>query len=341
MLVRDIGEFQLIDVLAQKIGERAAQGGVEGFRLRLGIGDDAAAWDSPAGASVMTTDTMVEGVHFGLDHIGWPDLGWKAVAVNLSDIAAMGCAPLYSMVTLGLRGDLPVDGVAEMYQGMMDACERFGGEVVGGDVVSSPVFFITVAMLGAAVDTGAGGSSNVRFLTRGSASPGDKIGVTGHLGCSAAGLRMLLRGLSFDKETFGHLRAAHNRPVPRVSAGMLLLREGVTAAIDVSDGLVDDLRKLCKESGVGAVIHSESVPIDDYLRTAYPDESLDLALGGGEDYELLFAAPAHVMNQVTSKCEAPVSVIGEIVEGPEGVRVLAQDGRSIKVDQGGWDHFRK
>ena len=345
MLVKDVGETKLIETLAEAVAEENA-GCVEslrqrGFRLRLPIGDDAAAWDGTTGVHILTTDTMVEGVHFNLDQIGWKDLGWRSQAVNLSDVASMGCAPLGSAITLGLRGDLPVEGLVEMYRGMMEACQRHGGAIVGGDIVRSPVFFVTVALEGVSVVyTGADVHAD-RLLTRDSASVGDKIAVTGSLGCSGGGLRMLTEGLGFDEETNRHLREAHQRPSPRVDQGMALAQYGVATAIDISDGLVDDLGKLCEASGVAGVIRSERVPADEILRGAYPDDWLTLALSGGEDYELLFTAPPDVMDVVEDMLDVPVSVIGEIVEGPPRVTVLDREGHVMGMESGGWDHFRR
>ncbi len=340
MLVKDMGEFGLIDTLAQAIaaenGRLIERAGRRGFRVRVSIGDDAAAWEAPSGLSVMTTDTMVEGVHFNLGQIGWRDLGWKSLAVNLSDVAAMGCAPLFSLITLGLRGELPVDGLVEMYKGMLDAHRGFGGAIVGGDIVSSPAFFVTVALEGAAAGGGA-------LLSRHTAAPADKIAVTGRLGCSGGGLRMMLEGRThqYDAETASHLREAHNRPTPRVAEGMALAEGGVLAAMDISDGLMDDLGKMCRASGVGAVVRSELAPADDYLKRAYPDDWLSLALGGGEDYELLFAAPQDVIDRVSPMLDAPVTVIGDIVKAPLEVKVLDSEGNAMNVASGGWDHFRQ
>ena len=343
MQVSDLGEFELIERLAKIVGADSPSSAVNlpvpGFRTRLSIGDDATAWDAPAGSTVLTTDTMVEGVHFDLDRIGWTDLGWKSLAVNLSDVAAMGCAPLYSTVTLGLRGELPVSGLEQMYHGILDASREYGGQVVGGDVVRSPVFFVSVAMVGAARAAEEGEGQEPLLLTRGAARPGDRIAVTGSLGCSAGGLRMMRDELSFDEETTAHLADAHHRPVPRVGEGTLLVEYGVAAAMDVSDGLVDDLRKLCEASGVGGVVHAARVPADQFLRRAYPDDWLSLALSGGEDYELLFTAPQRVMDAVAALLEVPVSVIGEIVDEPRGVAVLDEDGSPVAVEHGGWDHF--
>ena len=347
MLVGDIGERRLIEVLALTVAARNV-GPLEsltarGFRLKVSIGDDAAAWHGPAGLRVLTTDTLVEGVHFSRDYMEWRDLGWKSLAVSLSDIAAMGCLPVYSVITLGLPRDTPVEGVTEMYQGMLDACEQVGGAIVGGDVVRSPVLFITVSMEGAAVGSGDDSrgtdSPAADLLTRDSAVPGDKIAVTGSLGCSAGGLRALENALNFDAGTIKHLRDAHCRPVPRVPQGLSLARHGVSTAMDISDGLVDDLGKLCEASGVGAVIHSERVPVDDVLKNAYPDDWLVLALSGGEDYELLFCGPSAVVERAAEVLDVDVTVIGEIVDGDRKVSVIDERGDDVPVGRPGWDHF--
>ncbi|MCH8185379.1 MAG: thiamine-phosphate kinase [Chloroflexi bacterium] len=340
MDVGDIGEFELIDRLAATIAAegKASIAAIEGhgFRLRLAVGDDAAAWDARSGVQVLTTDTMVEGVHFDLAYTGWRDLGWKAVAVNLSDVAAMGCTPLYSIVTLGLRDDLPVEGLVEMYRGMLDVSGRIGGGIVGGDVVRSPVFFVTLAMQGVAADT-----DDPTLLTRHSASAGDAVAVTGHLGCSAGGLRAMSDPtLRIAGETKAHLEAAHNRPVPRVPEGLGLVAHGITTAMDVSDGLVDDLGKICAASGVGAVIHSDRLPADRYLREAFPDDWLELALGGGEDYELLFTGSPELVRRCAGSLKVPVSIIGQIVQG-SAVKVLDGRGQELEVRSRGWDHLAR
>ena len=215
MLVRNTSEFALIELMALAFEARGAPGphGQErlGYLLLKGIGDDAAVWDGPAGPMVAATDTMVEGVHFRLDTTTWDNLGWKAMAVNLSDIAAMGCEPLYALVTVGLRGDIPVAGLESMCSGMAEAGREYGCAVVGGDTVSSPVLFATVAVTGAPPE---GGDSPL--LSRSAAVPGDVIAVTGSLGCSAGGLRMRQQGLRLPADVSAHLSEAHDRPVPRV-----------------------------------------------------------------------------------------------------------------------------
>lgn len=348
MFVADIGEFELIAHLESSIRARnAAQ--VErlrsrGVRVDLGIGDDAAAWSYPRGVVVATTDAMVENVHFTPATTPWRRLGWKALASNLSDVGAMGCAPTFALVTLGLRADLPVAGLTEMYDGMMDALEYSGGALVGGDVVHSETFFVSVSLEGLSAPDGA-------TLRRDAARPGDVIGVTGHLGCSAAGLRLLLdtdgrSGARLESATRDHLVAAHNRPLPRVAEGAALARAGVRCAMDVSDGLAADLAKLCAASGVSARIEASRLPADPHLRAAFPREWMRLALTGGEDYELVFTAPAETMDEAKLELgegAGGITVIGEISDGfgGSGVAVIDADGGEVMLDSGGWDHFNQ
>ena len=329
MFVKDLGEFQLIDLLATALGTE--HNPTAGGRLMLSIGDDAAAWEGSDDATVLTTDTMVEGVHFSLEWTDWESLGWKAMATNQSDIAAMGCTPRYAVVSLGLRGDLPVEGLTEMYRGIAAACSANGGAVVGGDIVRSPTFFVTVAMTGSA-------EGDEPLLTRDAARAGDLIAITETLGASAGGLQLSRDGMALNGEADAYLRSTHNRPAPRVREGRTLRTLGVSAAIDISDGLVADLGKFSVASGVSIDLLADSVPVDDRLKRAFPDEWLTLALSGGEDYELAFAAPAEIVELAAKNLDVRVTSIGHVREG-EGVRVLNADGAEIPVDRGGWDHF--
>lgn len=346
MLVGEIGEFKLIERLARSIERRNRAVSSDltpaGSAIKIGIGDDAAAWSTGAGITVATTDTMVDGVHFVLDLIPWRDLGWKAMAVNLSDIAAMGCIPAYALVTLGLHESLSVEGLEEMYAGMVDACEANGVIIAGGDIVKSPVFFITVAIEGQA-PTGVASSSETALLRRDAVSPGDVVAVTGHLGCSAGGLKLIsgsgTTGGIGDAAAEDHLKQAHFRPTPRVAEGIALVGAGVRAAIDISDGLLDDLGKLCRASEVSATVRAHDLPMDATLNLAFPDNQIDLAMAGGEDYELLFTAPEGIVSRITHILETPVTVIGEIEEGPSHVTVLDEAGTVMPVKDGGWDHF--
>ena len=335
MFVRDVGEFGLIDRLARRIAEAGVlpppTPAATAFPLRLGIGDDAAAWGANDATELLTTDTLVQGVHFTPKTSGWHDLGWKAMAVNLSDIAAMGGTPLYATVTLGLAGDALVGDLDALYDGMLEACRTYGATIVGGDVVRSPVFFVTVALTGTASGP---------VMTRSGARPGDQLGVTGTLGGSAAGLALLQRGKGDASAVARSLRRAHRRPEPRLAEGRALVASGVRCAMDVSDGLVADIGKLCGASGVSAHVEAGLVPVHRGARDAFPEDALGMALGGGEDFELLFAAPAATLAGVLDVLPSGGTVIGTIVEGSEGrVTVTDPDGRPVPAPGGGWDHF--
>ena len=185
--VIDIGEFGLISRLSAQVEEaHLVSPRIDGFELKAGIGDDAAAWTA-LGTAVATTDTMVEGVHFTRATIPWADLGWRVWAANLSDIAAMGAVPTVGIVTLGLPGDLPIQAIDELYRGMLEACRCYQTLIVGGDVVSSRDVFVTIAMHGVC---------EAEPLRRNAARPGDAVAVTGPLGGSRAGLQSLLRGIA-------------------------------------------------------------------------------------------------------------------------------------------------
>ncbi len=328
MKVSEIGEFGLIELLADIVS--ASHGWQP---VIIGIGDDAAAWQGDASIQLATTDTLVQGVHFHLETTTWRELGWKALAVNLSDIAAMGGCPRYALVSLGLPGDTEVEQVSDLYQGMVELARQFDVAIVGGDVISAPLLVITVTVLG-------GLEREDLILTRSAAMPGDQVAVTGWLGASSAGLKMLTHRLRFDAETTAFLKEAHLRPHPRVVEGQLLMLQGVRAAIDISDGLVADLLQLCKASKAGAQIRVDRVPIHPLLRAAFQDDSLDFALSGGEDYELLFSGNREVIERVRKAVSCPVTVIGEITPGKPGeVNLIDEAGRVFPRNSIGWRHF--
>ena len=250
----------------------------------------------------------------------------------MSDIAAMGGQPEYALVTLALPGDTQSEDMVSLYKGIMKMANHCGVALVGGDIVRAPQLVITITVLGSAAKEG--------LLTRSAAQPGDKIAVTNYLGNSAGGLRMLQTGLELDRRSTILLRQAHLRPVPRVEEGNLLVTHGVRAAIDISDGLVADLGHIGEMSGAAAIIHLEQLPIHPMLKRAFPKEHIGLALSGGEDYELLFTAPAEVVTEVQNTASCPITVIGEIVRGKHGqVTVLDAGGNAISLKEKGWDHF--
>jgi thiamine-monophosphate kinase len=328
MKVSELGEFGLIDMLA-KI---APQGGPE-HRMLVGIGDDAAAWRGDDSTVLATTDAMVEGVHF-VAGTPWWELGWKALAVNLSDIAAMGGVPGFALVNLSLPGDTEVDDVTQLYRGMADLANWHKVAIVGGNITSAPVVMIAVTVIGRGLTEG--------LLRRSAAVPGDRIAVTGCLGASAAGLKLLTGNLKLAPETAALLRKAHLQPQPRIPQGQALVRRGVRAAIDISDGLVADLGHICAASKVGATVRVDAVPIHPLVKEAFGKDSLRMALTGGEDYELLFTASERIMEDVRASlgADCPVTVIGEI-SGGTGVVLLGEDGKPYHIDGHGWDHFEK
>lgn len=333
-----MGEFPLIELVADLVGrgEKDAPASSAGGRLLIGIGDDASLWHCRNTFELATTDTLVAGVHFTVPEATWHELGWKALAINLSDIAAMGGLPRYCLVTLGLTAETAVEEVLQFYRGLLELAEPWGVVVAGGDFVASPVLTITVAVVGEA-PTALDGSPQV--LRRSAAQVGEAIAVTGHLGSSAGGCRLLSQKLSFDRETATWLRRAHLQPEPRLAEGRALVEAGIRAAIDVSDGLVDDLAKLCRASGVGARINLEAIPVHPKLQAAFPQDWREMALSGGEDYELLFAAPRETVADVARRVRVPITVIGQVMPG-QGVTVVDERDEALSIGKGGWDHFR-
>ena len=336
MRISDLGEFGLIELVQEWTREpgHLAEGAVSDVcRPVVDNGDDAAAvtFVRDHVTELYTTDTMVEGVHFTAETTPWRDLGWKAIASNVSDVAAMGGTPAFALVTLGLPSDTLVDDVRQLYEGMTEICREFGTRVIGGDMVRSPVGFITVALTGIAT-----GKPMVRTAAR----PGHLVGVTGPVGGSAGGLRTMLDAAGTSGPDAHQLAMVHRRPRPHVAEGQTLVANGVGSAMDVSDGLADDLAKLCAASGVAAVLWADKVPADPALQAVFPDDWLDLALYGGEDYVLLFTAPPATMTAVTNRLPDSAAIVGEIVDGKPGtVTVLDADGTPRVRGGAGWDHF--
>ncbi|HIM48725.1 MAG TPA: thiamine-phosphate kinase [Dehalococcoidia bacterium] len=342
MEIQELGEFGVIDLLTRMVVQQRGgpnHGADLSFKLTVDNGDDTAAWQTGKATELFTTDTVVEGVHFTRETTPWRDLGWKCIASNVSDIAAMGGLPMYALVTLGLPPETEVSELEQLYEGMMEISNEHGVAIVGGDMVRSPVVFITIGLTG--IHAG-------QPMLRSTARPGDQVAVTGYLGSSGGGLRLML-GAGHDsnlsdqvsEEAAEYLRVCHRRPRPAVAEGRILSASGVVTAMDVSDGLADDLSKLCRSSGLSARIHAGQVPVHPLLKQAYPDDYLDLALGGGEDYLLLFTAPAEVMALVMPQLSQGAAVVGELLPGEPGrVSVLDVDGSEMPASGAGWDHFR-
>ena len=336
MKVSELGEFGLIDLLA-KVADRTRDNQSSAWQnLIIGIGDDAAAWRGDASIQLVTVDSLIQDVHFSLDITPWQEAGWKALSVNLSDIAAMGGVPRYAVVSLALPDDTEVDDVTALYQGMAKLAREFGVAIVGGDISRAPQVALNITVLGSMLDR------NGNMLTRSGAKAGDKIAVTGNLGAASAGWEMLSGKLQFDDETSAHLKQAFLHPYPRINEGKLLLEQGVKTAIDISDGLVSDLGHICQASQLGARLEADSVPIDPAVRASFVDRALELALSGGEDYELLFTASAEVIDKTSRAAKCPITVIGDMVANKENrVALFDRQGNPFELSEGGWEHFRQ
>lgn len=331
--VKEVGEFQLIEKLA------AAVAGSGTDRLKLGIGDDAAVWSPRPGRDlVASTDMLVENVHFRLDWSDWRSLGYKALAANLSDVAAMGAVPRVVLVSLGLRGSERDREIIELYQGMQELAHPCGVSIAGGDISSSTALTIAITVIG----EGPSGCRTV--MTRSAARAGDLLAVTGPIGLAAAGLRVVEQRLNV-LDGSPAMREAFMRPTPRIAQGRIMVRAGVRAAMDLSDGLLGDLPKICGMSGVSAVIDLPLLPVPAAVKWAFTDWT-ELALRGGEDYELLFACSPVVFERVRGRfrrfrLREPVR-IGEITEpGEPGPVVRLRDaaGKLRDVEPGGFSHF--
>jgi len=317
-----VNEFELIR-------RHFARRGPQREDVPLGIGDDAALLAPPAGQALATTvDTLLGGVHFSPD-IPPADLGHKALAVNLSDLAAMGAEPAWATLSISLP---EADGawLAAFADGFFALAGRFGVQLVGGDTTRGPLA-VTVQLQGFVPADAA--------LRRGGARPGDHVFVTGSLGDAGAGLAIEQGRLAFTGPAADFLLARLHRPTPRVEAG-LALRGLASAAIDVSDGLGQDLGHILAASGVGAELEIAALPLSDELLASGIAQPWRLAAAAGDDYELCFTAPADAAPGVADALDCPVTRIGRIV-GEPGLRWLDAQGRTVAPPPRGWDHFAR
>jgi thiamine-monophosphate kinase len=321
----------------------------------VGIGDDVAVLHPPrsprlrgeAGGGerllLATCDIQLEGAHFLRDRITPYQLGRKALAINLSDIASMGGTPTYALISLGLPPETEVTSVDELYAGLRAEAERASVAIVGGNMSRSPLgLVVDIFLLGEVAPE--------HLMLRSGARFGDAVLVTGTLGDAAAGLALLLdETLQPDEAYAARVKAAFLTPTPRLAEGQAIARTGLaTAMIDLSDGLASDVGHICERSDVGVRIWAERLPISPAARAVAAlagRDPLERALAGGEDYELCFTAlPEAVETLRSAVAEArgtPITIVGEIIPADEG-RVLAQDdGRTLPLEAVGWDHFRR
>lgn len=335
-------EFDFI----KRLRERSALAHQSQQAVQLGIGDDAAIIRTSSNRdTVVTTDLLVEDIDFRRTTTPPHLLGHKALAVSLSDIAAMGARPRWALVSLGLPEDVwSSEFATKLYEGWLQLANQYDVQLIGGDTSRTPeqIVIDSIVVGDVAPDCG---------VKRSGARPGDHVYVTGSLGGSAAGLRLIERGAHLAEQTFGEqethaldqLLLRHLCPDPRVGWGIILGQEKLaTSMIDISDGLSSDLNHLCEESNVGALIHSTLIPIDPQVVELCGRRALDplqLALHGGEDFELLFTVSPDVVGKLPRRVDGvEITKIGEILDGTDGVKI-SEGSRIWDLAAGGWKHF--
>lgn len=323
MKLSSLGEFGLISRIENITGKPSKN-------VIKGIGDDTAVIKRRNGPYLLyTIDTLVEGVHFDLKYFKFSDLGWKALAVNLSDIASMGGVPQYAVVSLGITRKTGTKDVLDIYKGMKLLAKKFNVDIVGGDTVLSPDrITITVALIGEVKPK--------NLLLRKGAKVGDLIMTTGTFGGASLGLRSF-RTLAPRPQTLAS-RNKHLRPLPRGKEGSILsATHKVSAMMDDSDGLAFTVGEICRQSGTGAKLYTGLIP-------KASGASLKEALYGGEDFELVFTCKRAYTHEVAYNIKirtgTKVSIIGEIVSAKYGILIIDKSGKTSRLRLKGYDHFK-
>ena len=318
--MKNRGEFGFIDMIRQHFDVPVGM---------LGIGDDCAV--IPAGESefIYSTDMLMEGVHFLRDAASPEDIGWKSLAVNLSDIAAMGGTPTATFLSIALPKDVQGEWAERFIAGYAELSRQFNVPLLGGDTTSS--------LRDIAINVGVLGRAPLgKSVKRNGASVGHGIYVTGNLGDSAGGLQAILNNWDKTQEVESLIQS-HIKPMPRIDEGQALMNTGlIRAMMDISDGIASDLRHILKASGVGAEVHLDRIPTSNNLKWVcdkYKKNAYALAVGGGEDYELLFTAPVGIEDLV----DFPIYRIGEVVPGNS--LIWMENGNAVDFDVQGFNHF--
>ncbi|MCD6508264.1 thiamine-phosphate kinase [Candidatus Poribacteria bacterium] len=330
----DIGEFSLIERISSLLSCRCDD-------VICGIGDDAAVLNGGDGkALLVTVDSLVENIHFTLRTHTPYQLGYKAMAVNLSDIAAMGGEPKYTLVSISARPDLKIGFIEEIYRGLERMAREAGVSIVGGDTTGSPThLFISISVIGECPEE--------EVIYRSGAKIGDMVILTGTVGDSAAGLALLSgsEAPSLSQEEIEYLRMRHLMPRPRLRAARKIASlKLANAMIDVSDGVSSEVNHICQSSRVGAEIYAERIPISEAACKFASDigvSPLKLALNGGEDYELLLTAPEENVKEIRSalmELNLDISVIGRILPYDRGCTLKSGEGE-FELEQAGFTHF--
>lgn len=330
MKLSDIGEFKVISSIRSDLKDFQKE-------VIVGIGDDTAAIKvSGEKLLLFTSDSLVEDVHFKWDYTSPFQVGWKALVVNISDVAAVGGNPTHCLVSLALPSDTERNLVREVYRGLKKAASKYRVGIVGGDTVRAPSFIITVSLLGEV--------KRENIVLRSGAKPGDLIYVTGQLGSSGAGLACLKApNWKVKPEIRQFLIKKHLMLSPRLVEGQKIASSQIaTSMIDLSDGLASDLHRLAEESKVGAVLWEDEFPTalaTEQLAKVMGKSLLEWILYGGEDYELLFAVPPNKKEKLRQTLGFPHTLIGEIVDRDQGIYLKNRGGNRTKIEDRGYNHF--
>ncbi len=330
MELQEIGEFGLINRIRKWMT-------VTDSALLQGIGDDVAVIEIRNKILLATTDILIEGIHFDRSWIDPFRLGKKALIVNLSDIAAMGGIPKYFLISLGLPKHLSLSFISSFYRGLKEGAKRFQVDLIGGDTSLSQKIVINICLLGE-------GKKRDLLFRRG-AKVGNDLFVSGTLGDAALGLKILQKKGLTEKPK--GLIEKHLSPYPRIELGQAISRHHLaTAMIDVSDGLLIDTTHLLEESGVGARIWEDRIPLSRTYQKwihSFSKDPYRIALTGGEDYELLFAAPREKRKKISNLVRSfkiPMTWIGEILPQEKGFHIIRRDGKGYSPGHLGFDHFK-
>jgi len=336
--ISSLGEFGLIEHLTKNIELQNASSVV-------GVGDDGAVIDHFGKQTVISTDLLIENVHFDLIYTPLKHLGYKCVVVNLSDIYAMNAVPTQITLSLGISNRLSVEALDEFYEGVYAACERYGVDLVGGDTASSQKgFIISVTAIGEVTPD--------KYVKRSTAKKADLLCVSGTLGAAYVGLLFLERekkiylespGVQPDLEGESYVVGKLLKPEAREDIIEFFEKQSIlpTSMMDISDGLSSEILHICKDSGLGCVIYEEKIPIADEMRNAAFKFKIDptaCALSGGEDYELLFTLSQNDYDKIT--LNENISVIGYMTEADTGANIITKSGNKYPVTAQGWNHMK-
>ena len=336
--ISSLGEFGLIDHLTKNIELQNASS-------LLGVGDDAAVIDHFGKQTVITTDLLVEGVHFDLMYTPLKHLGYKSVVVNLSDIYAMNATPTQIVIALGLSNRFSLEAIDDFYEGVYAACSTYGVDLVGGDITSSQKgFIISITAIGEVAPD--------KYVKRSTAQKGDLLCVSGYLGAAYVGLLFMERekkifvenpGVQPDLEGESFVIGKLLKPEARKDIIEFLAQSEIvpTAMMDISDGLSSEILHICKQSNLGCVLYEDKIPIAEEMKAAAYKFEIDptaCALSGGEDYELLFTIPQSDYDKLL--LNEQISVVGYMTEPEQSATIITKGGSKYPITAQGWNHLK-